>query len=111
MKLHELFEQFNTDTDLIETIKDYLIALKANNVSEVPMDMLIQDIKNKFKIEINASDLQNVLRDIPLVKDSNEETIFLNTPPDHPEEPEMNSKEQVSQMASSGSKAAESERI
>ena len=90
------------ETDLKRQLRDALVQLKIQGVTEVPPQKIMDDFKARG-IEIGLPDVINLLQNDPMIKDVNKYKITFNT--DQPDEKETtdkeaeNSEKTVDQMA------------
>lgn len=89
------------ETDLKRTLRDALVALKIQGVTEVPPQKLMDDFKARG-LEIGLPDIINLLQNDPMIKDVNRYKITFNTDEPNAKEPtdqEDDSQKTVDQMA------------
>lgn len=79
MKIKDISKNLFEDTDLDpkDRLEAYFMALKANDVKSVPTKQVLQDIKQKYGIEVGFPALSDLLSKSTLVSDINQQEIQL----------------------------------
>lgn len=60
-------------------IADVLMSLRAQGVTEVPLNSLQQEVMKRYNLDIEYSELMNILNLQPMVADANEDIVTLSS--------------------------------